>query len=78
MTTTECTVGEFKSRFSEMLKLVEEGVSIVVTYGKKKRPVAVLSPPPAKPKRKLGHLAGKLKVTIGSSWEMTEEEFLGQ
>ncbi len=78
MTTTECTVGQFKAHFSKMLSLVEKGESVVVTYGKKKRPVAVLSPPLTKPKRKLGHLAGKLKVTIGSDWEMTEEEFLGQ
>jgi len=61
----------------EALALVKKGESVVVTYGRNKRPVAVFGPPPAAPKRKFGHLAGKFRVTMSADWEMTEEEFLG-
>lgn len=74
---TTLTIGEFKARLSEALALVEKGESVIVTYGRNKRPVAVFGPPPRAPKRKLGHLAGKFSVTIGPNWKMTEEEFLG-
>lgn len=74
---TTLTIGEFKARLPEALALVKKGESVVVTYGRNKRPVAVFGPPPAAPKRKLGHLAGKFRVTIGPDWEMTEEELLG-
>jgi antitoxin (DNA-binding transcriptional repressor) of toxin-antitoxin stability system len=60
-----------------MLDHVRKGGSVVVTYGREKRPVAVLQPLPTRPKRKLGFLADQLKVTIGQNWELTEEEFLG-
>jgi antitoxin (DNA-binding transcriptional repressor) of toxin-antitoxin stability system len=74
---TTLTIGEFKARLSEALALVEKGESITVTYGRNKQPVAVFGPPPRAPKRKLGHLAGKFRVTIAPDWKMTEEEFLG-
>lgn len=74
---TTLTIGEFKARLPEALALVEKGESVVVTYGRNKRPVAVFGPPPAGPKRKLGLLAGKATVRIGRDWKITEEEFLG-
>lgn len=74
--TTTLTIGEFKAQLSAALSRVEKGESITVTYGRKKTPVAVFGPPPAAPKRKLGHLTGKLKVTISPDWKMTDEEFL--
>lgn len=74
---TTLTIGEFKARLPEALALVEKGESVVVTYGRNKRPVAVFGPPPRRSKRKLGQLAGKFSVTIGPNWEMTEEELLG-
>jgi antitoxin (DNA-binding transcriptional repressor) of toxin-antitoxin stability system len=74
---TTLTIGEFKARLSDALALVEKGETITVTYGRNKTPVAVFGPPPAAPKRKLGHLAGKFRVTIGPDWKMTDEEFLG-
>ncbi len=77
MKTVEMTVGQFKARFSDALASVAQGDSITVTYGRHKRPVAVFAPHPEKPKRKLGHLAGKVKVTISPDWEITEEEFFG-
>lgn len=78
MKTTELTVGEFKSRFSEVLGWVSHGEAVSVTYGRSRRPVALLVPPAArKTRRKLGLLAGKVKITIARDWSLTDEEFLG-
>ncbi len=74
---TTLTIGEFKARLPEALALVEKGESVTVTYGRNKRPVAVFGPPPPTPRRKLGRLAGKVRVTIAPDWELTEETFLG-
>jgi antitoxin (DNA-binding transcriptional repressor) of toxin-antitoxin stability system len=77
--TIECKVGEFKSRFSEMVKRVERGESVAVTYGRKRNPVAMLVSPasivPAQ-KRQLGKFADRLEVEFPEDWKMTEEEFL--
>jgi antitoxin (DNA-binding transcriptional repressor) of toxin-antitoxin stability system len=40
-------MGEFKSRFSEALDAVRKGESITVTFGRKKKAVAIVSPVPA-------------------------------
>ncbi len=78
MKTTQWTVGEFKSRFSEALGLVAHGEAVSVTYGRSRRPVALLVPPPVRQtKRKLGSLAGKVKIRIARDWSLTDEEFLG-
>ena len=68
-------VGDFKSRFSEALDIVARGGTVCVTYGLKKKPVAVLFPPPHKAlKRKLGMLAGKVHFEISSDWELSDQE----
>jgi antitoxin (DNA-binding transcriptional repressor) of toxin-antitoxin stability system len=78
MKTTELTVGEFKSRFSEALGWVSQGGAVSVTYGRSRRPVALLVPPPATDKkRKLGMLAGKMSVQIARDFSLSDEEFLG-
>ncbi len=74
-------VGEFKAHFSEVLEKVQQGESIGVLYGKKKKPVAKLVPMNSstskKPgKRKLGLLEGKMKVVFAPDFKMTEEEFI--
>lgn len=73
------TVGELKSRFSEIIKEVQTGEEIAVAFGKKKEIVAYLVPKSArKPgSRKLGILQNKGKVTFADDFKMTEEEFLG-
>lgn len=73
------TVGELKSRFSEVLKEVQSGEKIAVAFGKKKEIVAYLVPKPDhKPApRKLGILQGKGKAIFAGDFKMTEEEFLG-
>lgn len=73
------TVGEFKSNFSEVLEQVKAGVSIAVTYGRKKEIVGYFLPESQhiKPKRKLGILEGKAKVSFKEGYKMSEEELLG-
>ncbi|MGC6424176.1 MAG: type II toxin-antitoxin system Phd/YefM family antitoxin [Lentimonas sp.] len=72
------TVGEFKARFSEALQAVEEGDTVAITYGRAKRTVALLTPPP-KPEtqaRKLGRFAGKFTATISDDWKLDDKSFL--
>jgi antitoxin (DNA-binding transcriptional repressor) of toxin-antitoxin stability system len=71
------SVGEFKAKFSEVLKKVLEGEEIGISYGKKKEVVAMLVPKTfEKQKRKIGMLEGKGKVTFSKNFKITEEEFL--
>lgn len=71
------TVGEFKARFPEALNSVRRGERVTITYGRGRRVVAVLSPPPnTKTPRKLGRLSGKVGVRIADDWKMSDQEFL--
>lgn len=72
-------VGEFKAHFSEVLEDVQNGETIEIVYGKKKKPVARLVPiegSKPKKKRKLGAWEGKVKVTFAPNFKMTDEELL--
>jgi len=72
------SVGEFKTRFSEVLEQVKAGEKFAVTFGKKKEIVGYFTPEiPEQPKRQLGILKGKVKITFKHDFEMTTEEFLG-
>ena len=73
------SVGEFKAKFSEVLKKVLAGEEIGISYGKSKEIVARLVPKasPKKQKRNIGILEGKGSVHFGNDFKMTEEEFLG-
>ncbi|PKN05159.1 MAG: hypothetical protein CVU74_03185 [Deltaproteobacteria bacterium HGW-Deltaproteobacteria-9] len=74
------TVGEFKANFSEVLRNVQNGQEVVISYGKKKEKIAVLMPyDHVKPKvdRPLGLLQGKASFNIRGGFKMTtDEEFL--
>jgi len=74
------TVGEFKSKFSEVIDDVLKGNEVGVTYGKKKEKVGVMVPyniyNKKKKKIKLGILEGKATFKIKKGFKMTEEEFL--
>ena len=76
---TIMTVGEFKRDFSAVLKRVQAGEEIAISYGKNKEIVARLVPKTAdkKPKRKLGIFNGKGAVKFNADFKMTEKEFLG-
>lgn len=72
-------VGEFKSHFSEVLENIKNGEEIAVSFGKKKKKIAVLVPYESykkkNKKRTLGSLKKKGKLEM-INFEMTDEEFL--
>jgi antitoxin (DNA-binding transcriptional repressor) of toxin-antitoxin stability system len=72
-------VGEFKSKFSEMLKRAQNGEEIGIAFGKNKEVVARLVPKTTlkKGKRKLGIWAAGARVKFKEGFKMTEQEFLG-
>jgi antitoxin (DNA-binding transcriptional repressor) of toxin-antitoxin stability system len=73
------SIGELKSRFSEVLGLLREGQEIIVSYGKKKEKVAVLVPYnhyKAKPERQLGLLKGLGSCVIHEDFKIDDEEML--
>ena len=75
----QLTVGEFKSKFSQVLEKVLKGESIGITYGKKKKKVAALIPYnklAQSNKIKLGLFKGKFSFKIKKGFKMTDEEFL--
>ncbi len=77
MSTMELTVGDFKSRFSEALEIVARGGTVHVTYGRARKPVAILAPPPAAAgRRKIGLFAGKMRVRLHGDWEISDQDLL--
>lgn len=72
------SVGEFKTRFSEMIEKVKAGHSIGVTYGKKKELIGVFEPKKSRvKKRKLGVLKGRISYKFKEDFKFnSEEEFL--
>ena len=69
-------VGELKTHFSEILEEVSRGKTIGITYGRAKKPVAMIVPyheeKPAK--RKIGILDGKATIEFKDDFDMTTEE----
>jgi antitoxin (DNA-binding transcriptional repressor) of toxin-antitoxin stability system len=75
------SVGEFKSKFSQILDWIRRGEEVVVAYGRKKEEVAVLVDIRKfrKPRRrKLGPLEGKGSFKIHDNFEMSANELLGE
>ncbi len=74
----QLTVGQFKSKFSEVLSKVLQGESVGITYGKNKKRVAALVPYKnlMKKKFKLGLLVGKASFKMRDNFKMTDKEFL--
>ncbi|MEE9148410.1 MAG: type II toxin-antitoxin system Phd/YefM family antitoxin [Candidatus Tectomicrobia bacterium] len=73
------TVGEFKAQFADVLKDIQDGHSIAITYGKKRTTLAVLVPfdqyMPVTA-RQLGLLQGKASYHLHDDFKMPDEEFL--
>lgn len=72
-------VGEFKAQFSSVLKDVENGQSVAITYGKKRAKLAVLVPYDqyaGGKRRRLGVLKGKAKYVVHDDFKLSDEEFL--
>ena len=75
----QLTVGQFKAKFSEVIKQVLQGKEVIVSYGKKKETIGVFVPFKTyreKKKIKLGIWKGKGSFTLAKDFKMTEEEFL--
>ncbi|MDZ7698125.1 MAG: type II toxin-antitoxin system prevent-host-death family antitoxin [Deltaproteobacteria bacterium] len=73
------SVGELKSRFSEILERVREGEEIVISFGKQRTKAAVLVPYnryAAKEERVLGPLANRGKCVIHEDFKLTDEGLL--
>jgi hypothetical protein len=74
-------VGEFKSRFAEILEKVIKGEEFVVSYGKSKKNVAAMIPYnefKKIKKRKIGLYDGKVRYSIAKDFKISINEFLGE
>jgi antitoxin (DNA-binding transcriptional repressor) of toxin-antitoxin stability system len=68
-----------KTHFSSVLKDIEAGNEIAITYGKKKQTVAVIIPYEKwkkQQKRQLGTLEGKMSVVFAKNFVITDEELV--
>jgi|APTNR8051073442_1049403.scaffolds.fasta_scaffold19616_2 antitoxin (DNA-binding transcriptional repressor) of toxin-antitoxin stability system len=75
------TVGDLKATFSDILKRVQQGESIAITFGRKKEILAYLVPKqnmPASSPRPLGLLEGEAGFLIKEDFKMTEEEMFSR
>jgi len=72
------TVGEFKAKFSDVVKALHLGHEVAITYGKKKEKIGVVVPFKnfKKKKRKIGIWEGKASFKLAKDFKMTDEEFL--
>ena len=73
------SVGELKARFSEILEQVRKGEEIIISFGKKRKKVAVLLPYDRftpKQERKLGLLRNRGACVIHEDFKITDEEML--
>ena len=72
-------VGAFKAQFSSVIKEVQEGPPIAITYGKKRTKLAVLVPYDQyvkSAKREIGVLQGKASYSMHDDFTITDEAFL--
>jgi antitoxin (DNA-binding transcriptional repressor) of toxin-antitoxin stability system len=72
-------IGELKANFSTILGRIKKGEKIIISFGKQKEKVAILSPYAAlkgPKKRKLGLLKGKASFMISADFKIRDEEFL--
>ncbi len=71
-------VGEFKSRFSEVIENIRKGEEVTISFGKKKEKIAVLIPYSKymkKANRKIGLLENKASFTLSSDFKVSDETF---
>ena len=73
------SVGEFKAHFSDLLQEVIKGESVGVCFGRRKKPVAALTPVPqhgSKTKRPLGLWQAEMSFRFQGGGKFTDDEFL--
>ena len=76
---TTITVGDLKTRFSDILKKVQQGESIAIAFGRKKEVLAYIVPKSSLDQhapRPLGLLADTAGFSMRDDFKMTEEELL--
>jgi prevent-host-death family protein len=72
-------VAEVRSKFSSLLKEVEAGSEIGISFGRKKETIAVIVPIEEYKRsktRKLGTLEGRVAVEFKGDWKISDEELL--
>ena len=70
---------EAKTHFSSIMKDIQAGNEVAITYGRKKETVAVIIPYEKwkkSQKRELGTLEGKVSVKFADDFAMTDEELI--
>jgi len=70
-------IGELKANFSSILGRIKMGERIIISFGKQKEKVAILSPyasPRGPKKRKLGLLQEKAAFRIRDDFKIRDEE----
>ena len=74
------TVSEFATSFRDILLFIQKGEKVKISYGRAKKPIAMLVPILANSKsgtRKIGILEGKASFSEIGNGKITEKEFLG-
>jgi antitoxin (DNA-binding transcriptional repressor) of toxin-antitoxin stability system len=71
-------VEELKTRLSNILEEVRHGEKVGISYGRSKKPIAMIVPfvEQEKTERKIGILDGKTRIEFRDDFEMTAEELL--
>ncbi len=72
-------IAEARKNFSSIIKEVESGNEVAISYGKKKETIAVIIPYEnwkKSKKRELGTLKNKAKVSFSKDFKMSEEELI--
>ena len=72
-------LAEVKTNFSSLLKEVQTGSEIAISYGKKRETIAVIVPYKEykrSKKRKLGTLKGKMKVIFEKDFPMNDTNLI--
>jgi len=70
---------EAKTHFSSILKDIEAGNEVAITFGKKRKTVAVIIPYEKWKKnqrRELGTLEGKMSLEFAKDFAMTDDELI--
>jgi prevent-host-death family protein len=72
-------LAEVKTHLSSLLKEVETGSEIAISFGKKRETIAVIVPYKEykrSKKRRLGTLKGKMKVIFRKDFSMTDSDLI--
>ena len=71
-------VEEVQTRFSKILEEVRQGERVGISYGKSKKPIAMIVPfiEQERTERHIGILDGKTRIEFRDDFAMTPEELL--